>query len=66
MMGEETGAAAVETRVLVPQKAKLYLPCDPATQHLGIFLKDSISYYRYFLIHVHCCPINNNQEMETS
>ena len=45
MMGVETGAAAVETSVLVPQKAKLYLPCNPATQHLGIFLKDSISYY---------------------
>lgn len=32
---------------------------------LGIYSKDSLSYYRiYLLIPVHCCSIHNRQGME--
>lgn len=39
LVGEVTGAAAMENRVEAPQKLKVELPYDPATLVLGVFLK---------------------------
>ena len=40
-MGIQTGTAALENRVEVPQKLKIELPCDATIALLGIYPKDT-------------------------
>jgi len=41
LLGMQTGAAAVENSMEVPQKVKIELPYDPAIALLGIYPKDT-------------------------
>ena len=46
LVGTQTGAAALENSVEVPQKLKLELPYDPAIALLGIYPKGTGMLYR--------------------
>lgn len=61
----QTGVAPTEVSIKVLHKLEIDLPYDPAIPSPRIYPNDSISYYRYLLIHVCCCSIYNSQEKKT-
>lgn len=66
-MGIHAGAATVKISVVVSQKAKQRPTSGSSYITLGHILKAIyILLQTYLLIHVHCCPIYNSQEMKTA
>ena len=67
LVGMQTGAAALENGVEVPQKIKIELPYDPAIALLGIYPRDTgvlMHSTGHLYPKVYSSTLNNSQMME--
>jgi hypothetical protein len=65
MVGVQTGTTTMEISVDVLQNTENRSTTCSSYTALEHNPKDFISYYRVY-IHVYCCSIHNNQEVETA
>lgn len=66
LMGVQTVTTTTEICVVVPEKVGIYHSQDIAVPLLGIYTKDTLSYYRGFTHEVFRCFILNMQKLKAN
>ena len=68
LVGMQTGAAALENNVEIPQKIKNRTTIHSSNSTLGYLLKENenTNWKRYMHLNVHCGILYNSQDIEVS
>ena len=60
------GAATTENSMVVPQKLKIKLPCDPAIPLQGMYLDKTVIQKDTCHPYVRSGPVHNRQDMDAT